>query len=411
MRARNAVVIGVVLIALPAGFLVGRRAGNARHEDKLSELRALCAEAQKEAWSLRRDVTRVRCEERREARAKSAPKTVAPSKTSVPEPPTPKYDFATFQEAMRRMDWDAALRGVSRDAIEAVLAKNGRTEELLVAAASTLGDDEAALDYALEALQKDPDGPTALLAGIHRLIKLGEADEALVWIDKLKEADPANSLPDYYAAWIKMKKGDLPGGLEDLKGAEAKTFISDYVSRSISGLEAFYREEGCSESMAKINACAGLRLGHLLPLRDLAEATAEQATEAFDRGEQGSALSLADHARKLGDRLAAGSRLLVESFVGFAIETRALELERQIYLARGEQAKLEEVERKIANNRSTVERMKRIGKAGESALVDLSESEAVAYFEGLIRDGEAITARDLPAVREALEDPATSTEK
>jgi len=411
MRAKIAVLIGVVLIALPAGFLVGRRAGNARHEDELSELRALCAEAQKEAWSLRRDVTRVRGEERREARTKSAPKTVAPSKTSVSEPPTPKYDFTMFQEAMRRKDWDAALRWITRDAIEAVLTKNGRKEELLIAAASMFGDNEAALDYALEALEKDPGSPAALLAGIHRLIIMDDADEAIDWIDKLKEADPANSLPNYYAAWIKMQKGDLAGGLEELKGAEAKTFISDYISQSIPGLEAFYREEGCSESMAKINACAGLRLGHLMPLRHVAEATAEQATEAFDRGEQGSALSLADHARKLGDRLAAGSRLLVESFVGFAIETRALELERQIYLARGEKAKLEEVERKIANNRSTVERMKSIGKAGESALADLSESEAIAYFDRLIRDGEAIAARDLPAVRDALEEPDASAEK
>jgi len=412
MTLRMAVAIGVAFVALPAGFLIGRRAGDTRPPpNEITELRAQCADAQAEAWRLRCEVARARRDVRREAGAKSARDSASSSAGSEPAAPEPEFDFATFQDAMRRKDWDAAYPGITRDVIEALLAKNGRKQELLVAAAAMFGEDEAALDFALEALQMDPDCPAALLAGIHRLILLGDPDEALEWLDRLKEADPANSLPNYHAAWLKMQKGDIAGGLEELKEAETKTFISDYVFQGIPGLEAFYREAGCSDGVAKIASCVGLRLGHLVPLRNLAESTADQATEAFGRGEEQRALSLADHARKLGGRLAASSRLIVESLVGFAIETRALELEEQIYQGSGDLARLEEVRRKIAGNLAGAERMKRIGIASESSWGDLSESEAVAFFDRMIREGEAIAARDLPAVRKALEEADASTGK
>ena len=405
MTMKSAVAIGIAaVLPLALGVGIGTLTANSGAELKdLAALRSRYARTKSEIDRLRAEVA--------QAGTKVSRAMPPPAKGNVPEssavplevasPPSRKLDFASAMEQISK----AGLHRtglITAETIEATLEKYGRAPRFLVAAAN-FSEPDRSLAYLQEALEKDPGSPLALLIGVYTLLAKGDADaETADWIERMKQADPSNSLPCYLAARTKMASGELDSALREMREASTRSFLNDYHLNLLPEAATFLREAGWSEGAARAIAFGIDRIDDLAPLRRLGEDASNGARARLREGSRQDALAFAQLQAQLGQRLAVSSRTLVGYLAGTATETEALMTEKEVEETLGNRERIDEIEKRIENLRNGVERLKRTGEAFSASFSRFSEAEMQAYIERVLRDGELQAASDLPGVKEAL---------
>jgi len=318
-------------------------------------------------------------------------------------------DFEALRERFLAGDFNLAVELITPEGVEETLKKHGRSPDFLVAAAMVSPDREARFAYLEEALEKDPKSPVALAAYTMELIESGEAGEFLLnQIEALGEADPTNSLANYYEAHWKFQNGDVEGALEEMRQAAGKAYLNDYSTKLLSAREAFFRDGGCTEGVAKILAPLQIKLSHMGTLRELGRSVLEQSVRLKQEGNQQAALDAARSGIEMGNKLSSYGRFLIHDLVGIACARQGLKEERTIREALGQGDRVQEIDRQIQNNDERVVRAKVISNVLMKSLAEMSEAEILQYWERVLREGEFSAALDLPGVRRALEERAAS---
>jgi hypothetical protein len=186
-----------------------------------------------------------------------------------------------------------------------------------VAAALLAQDPELARAYLEEAIEKEPNSPSAWLALLNLQRKAGDPHASvLASIEALKAADPTSVLPWCHAAALKLRDGDLDGVFAELRLAAEKPRVNDYVSKHLAISHDFYRDAGQPESVAKMLAAFGLKVENLAALRELGAQVENESEARLAAGNGASALALLEAAVALGGKLSTSGQLLIQEAVG-----------------------------------------------------------------------------------------------
>lgn len=202
--------------------------------------------------------------------------------------------------------------------IETYLAENQRNAESLLAAFRAGGDTA----YLNEAEKRFPNDPRVAYAAV---FKCDSAQERSQWLDRLKQSDPGNSLPNYFSALDAFKSGQMDRAVQELTAASGKQQFQDYTMDFLQNAEDAYRSAGYSESDAKSIAATQLLLPDLKELRDLGRQMVGLASSYRQSGDSASADSALQMDIALGQRFGGyPGEPLVDRLVGIAIERDAL---------------------------------------------------------------------------------------
>ncbi len=405
--AGKLVTAGTVVVAgMALGFGVGRTSANRTEESAPEDV--VAGSVHRALESRRADLeARLRRAEaelasaRAAAAAREAPHVdgeVASTPHSSPsgELSGPALSFADLRELLINNELDRLADIPTPEQIEETLASHGRETSYLIAASLLAADPTLALAYLEEALEKDPTSPAALLRAADLLIREGRFDQnTKELLDEFVQSDPANSLGRYYEALWHFENGNSTDARDALRAAGVTSHLKDYAIHHLPAFEDFYRDATGSESVGKVLAAMGLRLDYLQPLRRLSEHAAEEVERRLQTHGVDATLDLVQALSRIGMKLSATGRFLVQDVVGLSIEARALERERVLLADRGDQERLPHIEDRLARIEQLKAEAKAIAQRTERAFAELSEEELVAYFERVALEGETAAAKSL----------------
>lgn len=207
---------------------------------------------------------------------------------------------------------------VSLDQLEAYLAKNHRSVDALLGALRASGED-ALLQ---EAKDKFPNDPRVQFAAA---FKTESPEERRQWLEKLKQSDPANALPDYLLAAEHFRTGQAEQALQELTAAAAKPGMGNYVQDFIQNAEEAYTAAGIPSDEAKAIAAASALLPEQARLKQMGVDLRELAKRYQQAGDETSAQTVFEMSLNLGRRLGDSPQsTLIEELVGMAIQRLTL---------------------------------------------------------------------------------------
>ena len=144
-------------------------------------------------------------------------------------------------------------------------------------------------------------------------------------MDRLKQSDPANALPNYLSALDAFKAGQTDQAVRELTSASGKQQFQDYSMDFLQNAEEVYRLAGYSEAEAKTIAATQLLLPDLSQLRRLGRNMVDLANSYRQSGDAASAETALQMGTSLGQRFGGfPGEPLVSHLVGIAIERDAL---------------------------------------------------------------------------------------
>jgi tetratricopeptide (TPR) repeat protein len=318
-----------------------------------------------------------------------------------------RYDGETIRELLKSSDGNletVIAQMLTAEGIAATLEEHSGDPTYWVAAASLVQDKDAALKYLEEAARLFPKSAVVLSSLVEALMAKGQFDETTMdHIAQLKQVDPANSLPDYYEANCRFQSGDIQGALQSLAEASLKDRFADNGMDLLMARYNFFLGEGCSDSIAMGLSAFTLPLSNMAMLRDVARRSIEQARDLISTGQYEDALRIADSVVRTGRNVSSSGRFLIYDLVGMALQQSSLNEQRRVYEGLGNAFQVEEIDAQLRaiKDRSSV--IKVMANSFEEVFQNMSEEDIANYVEGIIRNGEFSTLRDMPGVAEALE--------
>jgi len=207
---------------------------------------------------------------------------------------------------------------LSPEQLNTYLTQNQRNAESLLAAFRASSDEA----YLKEAEEKFPNDPRVAYAAV---FKSDSPEERSQWLDRLKQSDSGNALPNYFSALDAFKSGQMDRAVQEITAATGKQQFQDYTMDFLQNAEEAYRSAGYSEADAKSIAATELLLPDLKELRDLGRRMVSLANSYRQSGDSGSADTALQMDIALGQRFGGyPGEPLIDRLVGIAIERDAL---------------------------------------------------------------------------------------
>jgi tetratricopeptide (TPR) repeat protein len=317
----------------------------------------------------------------------------------------PKYGVEMIREIISSGGGlEAAIRQiVTSDRIASTLEAHSEHPVYWAAAATLADQPEAAVAYLEEAAKLYPDSKVVLSSLVQTKIAQDSIDESLVaHIDEMQRVDPANALPDCYAAYSQFKSGDIEAALQSLAQAGAKDRFADDRIDLLMARYDYFLEAGTTEGTAIGLSAFDLPLSHMGMLRDMANLSMAQADALAAAGQHDEALQIAEDVSNIGGTLSSAGRFLVYDRVGMAMQQSALERQKQIYEGRADTSQVEKINAQL---RAIDERASMIDVMGQrfgAVMATMTEQDLADYVDGTVLNGEFSTLQAMPEIAEAL---------
>jgi len=207
---------------------------------------------------------------------------------------------------------------VSLEQLEGYLTQNRRCVDALLGALRASGD-ESLLN---EAQERFPDDPRVQFAAAH---KAESPEERQRWLEKFKESDPGNALPDYLLAAEHFKSGQSEQALQEIAAASAKPAVENYLLDFMQNAEEAYMGAGFSADTAKSTAATSALLPEQAKLKQVGRDLVDLAKRYQQAGDEASAQAVLEMGLNLGRRLDQSPQTtVIQELVGIAIERLAL---------------------------------------------------------------------------------------
>jgi hypothetical protein len=144
-------------------------------------------------------------------------------------------------------------------------------------------------------------------------------------LERLKQSDPANALPNYFSALDAFKSGQMDRAVQEITAASGKQQFQDYTMDFLQNAEDAYRSAGYSDAEAKSIAATQLLLPDLAELRALGRQMVGLANSYRQSGDSASADAALQMDIALGQRFGGyPGEPLIDRLVGIAIEYDAI---------------------------------------------------------------------------------------
>jgi len=299
---------------------------------------------------------------------------------------------------------EAAVRQiVTSDRIASTLESHSEHPVYWAAAATLAHEPEAGLSYLEEAVKLYPDSKVVLSSLVQAKIAQDSIDESLLaHIDEMQRIDPANALPDCYAAYSQFKSGDIEAALQSLSQAGAKDRFADDRIDLLMARYDYFLDGGATEGMAIGLSAFDLPLSHMGMLRDMANLSMAQADALATAGQYDEALQIAEDVSNIGGSLSSSGRFLIYDRVGMALQQSALERRRQIYEGRGDTSQVEKIDAQLQAIDERSSMIDVMGQAFGGVMANMTEQDLADYVDGTVLNGEFSTLQAMPEIAEAL---------
>ena len=334
----------------------------------------------------------------------------------APARPDERKDRKHDIDSIKRMlassggNLDAAVHQiVTTEQMAKTLQEHAGHPTYWAAAASLAPDQETGLAYLQEAAKLYPDSPAILSALVSAQMAAGRIDEStLAYASELKRLDPTNALGDCYAAQCQFERGDVLGALQSLAQAGAKGRFSDDRIGMLMARYDYLLNEGVSEAAALGLSAFTLPLEHLAMIRQMGNQSIEQARALAAAGRLDDALKIAQDTANVGHTVSSSGRFLIHDRVGIALQQAALTEQRQIYAARGDTAKTQEIDSKLQAIQERSATIDTMAQGFGSVMANMTEADLAAYVDGTILNGEFATLQNIPEIAQALQQAQAS---
>jgi hypothetical protein len=247
-----------------------------------------------------------------------------PAPKVTPEPAAPISETKPVKTPARATNLLAQIMGDNISGLTTEQAKhylqaNGRTAETLLAAFKTSHNSE----FLRDAMREFPNDPQVAFAAV--LEGNLSFDEQRQWLDKFKNIDPNNALPNYLSAlaWFNAENTDMAA--EELLASAGKKNFKDYTVSSLPDIVQAYLSAGYSETEAQALANLHLTIGMTLSLRQLGQDMLNMANGYRQSGDEASAQSILLITANLGQYYADSSSLTIPKLFGGTLATKALQ--------------------------------------------------------------------------------------
>jgi hypothetical protein len=234
----------------------------------------------------------------------------APYKPFVPKvvKPQPDSDDADSSEK--------EAPKLSREQVEAWLAKHNRNAMSLLAAFRSSGD----TNYLNEAATNFPNDPHVELAVLSHDEFPAERRK---WLDLFKQSSPGNSLANYLSAQEDFKNGKNDEAVQELLAASGKPQFDSYATETQLDSEELYSASGKSPmevATLGMGDWAGVNLTEVATLKRLAQGMAGLEQQYATSGDVNSAVNLAQMGMTLANQTQSGDsgKYLINQLVGVA---------------------------------------------------------------------------------------------
>jgi hypothetical protein len=240
----------------------------------------------------------------------------APRITSTPAPTESAEELRPTNLYTRLVNGDVPK--LSPEQLNTYLTQNQRNAESLLAAFRASSDPA----YLKEAEARFPNDPRVAYAAV---FKSDSPEERSQWLERLKQSDTGNALPNYFSALDAFKSGQIDRAVQEITAATGKQQFQDYTMDFLQNAEEAYRSAGYSEAEAKSIAATQLLLPDLKELRDLGRQMVSLANSYRQSGDSASADTALQMDIGLGQRFGGyPGEPLIDRLVGIAIERDAL---------------------------------------------------------------------------------------
>lgn len=299
---------------------------------------------------------------------------------------------------------DAIRRIITSEGIDSTLQKHSGNPAHWVAAATLAKDPEAAMVYNEQAAALYPDSSMALASLISSQIAHDQIDEStLAYIEQMKKVDPTNALADCYAAYYQFHNGDVEAALQSLSQASLKDRFADESIDLLMARYDYFLNEGCTDSVSLGLSAFDLPLSHMGMLREIGNYSMSQAEVLNAAGQYENALQIVNDISKLGGTLSSSGRFIISDRVGMVMQKEALDKQKQIYEALGDEVKVVEIDSQLQAVQQRSEMIDIMVQAFGGVLPDMTDQDLADYVNGTILNGEFSTLQNLPEIAAALE--------
>ncbi len=316
-----------------------------------------------------------------------------------------KYDAKVVRELIDSGGGlEAAVRKiVTSDSVASTLEAHSGQPAYWAAAASLAHNPEEALEYLKQAAELHPGSEVVLSSMVEATIAHGTIDESLLaYIDEMRIIDPANALPDCYAAYCQFDTGDIEGALQSLSQAGAKDRFADDRMDLMMARYDYFLDGGASDSVAIGLSAFDLPLSHMGMMRSMGNSAMEQALALFTAGQYDQALQIAQNVSNIGRSLSSSGRFLVYDRVGMAMQQSALQQQRRIYEANGDVSQIQKIDVKLQAIDERSSMIDVMAQTFGGVLQNMTDQDIAGYIDSTILKGEFSTLQDIPVIADAL---------
>lgn len=211
---------------------------------------------------------------------------------------------------------------LSREQVEAWLAKHNRNAMSLLAAFRSSGD----TNYLNEAATNFPNDPHVELSVLAH--DEFPADRRK-WLDLFKESSPSNSLANYLSAQEDFKNGKNDEAVQELLAASGKSQFNAYATEMQLDAEELYSASGKSPveiPTLSMGDWAGENMSEMATLKRLAQGMGDLEQQYVNSGDLNSAVNLAQMGMTLANQIQSGDsgKYLINQLVALAEENIVL---------------------------------------------------------------------------------------
>jgi hypothetical protein len=256
---------------------------------------------------------------------KQKPTEVFPSKIVQPDSDSrdalPKFVPRLIQTETNSAA-DAMPEKISRDKVEAWLAKHNRNAMSLLTAFRALND----TNLLNEAATNFPNDPHVELAVLSRDEFPAERRK---WLDLFKQSSPSNSLANYFSAEDDFKNGKKDEAVQELLAASGKSQFENYATENQLDAEELYSSAGTPPVEAATYAMGDMteeNTPELVSFKQIAISIKDLQQQYVTSGDVNSAVNLAQMGITLANQLqnGDGGKYLINQMVGVADENIVL---------------------------------------------------------------------------------------
>jgi hypothetical protein len=217
---------------------------------------------------------------------------------------------------------DAMPEKISREKVEAWLAKHNRNAMSLLTAFRALND----TNLLNEAATNFPNDPHVELAVLSRDEFPAERRK---WLDLFKQSSPSNSLANYFSAEDDFKNGNSAAAIQELQAASGKSQFENYATENLLDAEELYLDSNTDRRLATSYAMSDMsdeNMPELATFKKIGIGIKDLQQQYVTAGDANSAVNLAQMGMTLANQLqnGDGGKYLINQMVGVAEENLML---------------------------------------------------------------------------------------